>query len=101
MCLEGSLGLIDSLPASPHVSLEVFSHSVGHGERTMPRIVSFLSPRLRSPPIPSGLLRLPVVKYGYPVSVLQIVRGADPVLCISAIGLPTSREPRTPLPRRR
>jgi hypothetical protein len=38
-----SLRLIHGLPAAPLVSLEVFSHGVGHCERTLPCIVPFLS----------------------------------------------------------
>ena len=60
----------------------------------VPRVVAFLAPQLGAPPCPRGLLRLPVVENGNPVSVLQIVRGADPVLGISAVGLAAPREPR-------
>jgi hypothetical protein len=47
-----------------------------------------------APPCPRFLLCLPVIEHSNPVSVLQIVRGADPVLGIT-IGLPSPRKPRT------
>jgi hypothetical protein len=71
MRLSGSLRLIDSLATAPLVSLKVVSHGTGDGERTLPGVVPFLSPRLRSPPLPRSPLGLAVVKNGNPVSVLQ------------------------------
>jgi hypothetical protein len=56
--------------------------------------VALLSPPFGAPPCPRGLLRLPIVEDGYPFSVLQIVRGADPVLDIPTSLVTQSREPR-------
>ena len=58
-----------------------------------------LAPQLGSPPFPCCPLRLPIVENGYPVSVLQIVRGADSVLGIAtALAAPAGQPGAAPAP---
>jgi len=52
-----------------------------------------LSPMFGPPPFPRRSLGLAVVENGYPVSVLQIVCGCDPVLGVTAVSLPPSGKP--------
>src|SRR5262249_667540 len=94
MCLNCSLGLINGPPAAPFVSLEVFSHGVGHCEWALRYVVPFFSARLRSPPPSRRFLRLRVAKHPNLVAILQIIPVTNPMFGIPAIGSPTSREPR-------
>jgi len=55
--------------------------------------MSLLPAQFSPPPLPRSLLRLPVIENGYAVRVLQIVRGADPVFRVPAIGLATPCKP--------
>jgi hypothetical protein len=52
-----------------------------------------LVPQLGAPPYPCCLLCLPVIEHGDPVSVLQIVRGGNPVLGIATVGQSPPRKP--------
>src|SRR5262249_26065209 len=54
---------------------------------------TFLAPGLGFPPLPRCPLSLAIVENGYPVSVLQIICGADPALDIAAVGLAPPSEP--------
>ena len=83
MRLGGPPGVIDRLAAAPLELLQVIGDGVRDGVGAGPRVVAFLAPELGSPPSPRGFLGLPIAKNGYPVSVLQIVRGAEPVLGVA------------------
>jgi|SRR5262245_60203187 hypothetical protein len=97
MGLRGAPGLIDRLAAAPLEFLQVVGHGVRDGVRTGPRVVPFLAADLGAPPCARGPLRLPIVEHGDPISVLQIIAGADFVLDVSAAIRTPPREPRAAL----
>ena len=94
MRFGGPARLVDRFATAPLEGLQVVVPSVLYGERAGPRIVAFLPTQVGAPPCPRRLLGLPIVKNGNAIRVLQIVRGANPVLCIPAGGQPPPREPR-------
>jgi hypothetical protein len=85
--------VIHGFAAAPPDGLQVIRYCVGDSEGAGTGFVAFLSPELGAPPIPRGLLSLPIAQHSDPVSVLEIVRGANPMLDITAVIGPSPREP--------
>src|SRR5262249_54088669 len=75
--------VIDRLPTASLISLNVILNRVLDAERSLPRIMPIFAPPFGPPPLSGGPLSLAIVQNHDPVSVLQIVRGADSVLGIA------------------
>src|SRR5262245_5372309 len=85
--------VIHGFAAASRDDLQVIRYCVGDSEGAGTGFVAFLSPELGAPPIPRGLLSLPIAQHSDPVIVLEIVRGANPMFDITAVIGPSPREP--------
>jgi hypothetical protein len=91
--LGGSTCVVDRLASAPAQVLQVIRDGVSDRERPRPRVVAILAPQLRSPPNARGTLGLAVIQHSHPVSFLEIVSSANPMLDIAAAVGPSPRKP--------
>src|SRR5262245_3745485 len=86
-------GMVHGLAATVLEFLQIIGDGVRDRLGAGSCVMALLVPQFGAPPCPCCLLCLPVIEHGDPVSVLQIVRGGNPVLGIATVGQSPPRKP--------